>query len=97
MPCRNCKADKQGQISCLQRDKAQQKSHGKVHSIPSAGVREHQERAFFGTEEVVPMGQERGDSSFVRRAVVTGTDMRMDEAQGYGMGFARDNLQTHPR
>ena len=97
MPRRNREADKQGQISRLQGDKTQQKPFWEIHRSPGAGVRGHPEGAFFGSEETVPLGQKGGCQAADGGAVVAGTDMRLDEAQGHGMGVARDHIQARPR
>ena len=97
MPRRNRETDKQGQISRLQGDKTQQKPFREVHRSPGAGVRGHPEGAFFGSEETVSMGQEGGCQAADRGAVVAGTDMRLYEAHGQGMGVTRDHIQARPR
>ena len=97
MPRKNRKADKQGQISCLQGDKTQQKPPWEVHCIPSAGVCGHPEGAFFGSEKTLSVGQKRGREAAVGGAVVPRADQRLDEAQGAGLGVARDHLQNRPR
>lgn len=50
VPRRNRKDDKQGQISCLQGDKTQQKPSREVYRGPGAGIRGDTEGAFFCPE-----------------------------------------------
>lgn len=97
MPRRNRKDYKQGQISRLQGDKTQQKPSREVYSGPGAGIRGDTEGAFFCPEEALSVGQKGGRKAAEGGTVVARANLRLDEAQGYGLGVARDHLQTRPR
>ena len=43
------------------------------------------------------MGQKGGRKAAEGGTVVARANQRLDEAQGYGLGVARDHLQTRPR